>query len=341
MSENNLLSLKAVHELAPKTLPNFREERYRGGYFSGSLGAFSMDEQALIRAHYEQLMELMELVDPDRHTEEEQKPMLEHFLQHNELHQLAEQYKQAIEEAEGDDDPHKARVMRRLSTGAFASVSWYLLIMRQVGVEVEYLHSLFYLTRDHLKAMRTFVRDLDPPRRARDEAEIEHSVDLLTEKWESSIYRAYEGAVKVRFRNHYHGTVAERCVEFAELDRIFYLITHHSLEHAEDATLGITMAETEDKESLRWAFVHKVGEETRTAIKQLSAEGISLFEQDPDEADGHFAETTTDLSFVGEAVANAYGLPDLITAAQQGYIGTKLKGQTLTLWFHWPRIGTL
>lgn len=341
MSENNLLSLKEIRNLAPEELPNYREERYRGGYFSGSLGAFSVDEQALIRAHYEQLTELMELVDPDRHSEQEQKPMLEHFLQHNELHQLAEQYERATGEAEADDDPHKARVIRRLSTGAFSSICWYLLIMRQVGVEVEYLHSLFYLTRDHLKAMRAFVRDLDPDKRAGDEAEIEHSVDLLTEKWESSIYRAYEGAVKVRFRNHYHGTVAERCVEFAELDRIFYLITHHSLEHAEDASLGITMAETEDEMSLRWAFVHKVGEETLAGIKQLSAEGISLFEQDPDDADGHFAETTTDLSFVGEAVAHAYGLPDLIAAVQQGYIGSQVEGNVLTLWFHWPRIGTL
>lgn len=341
MPESQILELETIHSLAPENLPNFREDRYQGGFFSGSLAAFSPDEQALIQAYYEQLSNLLEVVDPDRNDLEVRKEKLRDFVGHNELIQLSDQFERVIQEALDNDDPHKATLLRRLTAGAFPSICWYVLIIGRVGVEPEYLLSLFYLARDQLKACRAFVRDLDPKRRERDEAEIEHSVDLITEKWESSIYRAYEGAVKVYFKNYFRGHVAERCVEFAELDRIFYLMTNHSVEHTEGGTLSVTMAETEDGKSLRWAFVHEVSKQTREAIENLEKQDISLFEQDPDEVEGHFAETTTDLTFVGEAVAHAYGLPDLFSAVRQGYIGTRLQDDLLILWFHWPRIGTI
>lgn len=341
MPDSQILDLKTIHSLAPENLPNFREERYQGGYFSNSLSAFSPDEQALIGNHYEQLLELMHLIDPDGNSEEDRKRKLADFVEHNELYHLSDQFEMVIKEAEENDDPHKADLLRRLTSGAFPSICWYILIISRIGVEPEYFNSLFYLTRDHLKACRAFVRDLDPERRKRDEEEIHHSIDLITEKWESSIYRAYEGAVKVYFKNYYQGHVAERCVEFAELDRIFYLMTNHSVEHSEGGTLSVTMAETEDGESLRWAFVHEVSDSTLKAIENFEKQDISLFERDPNEDETHFAETTTDLTFVGEAVTHAYGLPDMISAVRQGYIGSRLQGSSLILWFHWPRIGTV
>ena len=122
MPESQILDLETIHSLAPENLPNFREERYQGGYFSGSLNAFSLDEQALIQSHYEQLLELMALVDPDRNSDEERQRQLTDFVGHNELYQLSDQFEMAIKEAEENDDPHKANLLRRLTSGAFPSI---------------------------------------------------------------------------------------------------------------------------------------------------------------------------------------------------------------------------
>ncbi len=338
-----LPDLSLIRRLAPDNLPNFREERYRGGRFSVKMNVFSPDEQAILRGHYEQLLKLLGLIKPKDDENDDARGervwALAHFVRNNELVQLARQFEILVREAEDNGDRDKAALIRRIASGAFVPIVYHLEIIHEGGAEPEYVQTLFYLTRDHLKSVRSFITDIDPPRRAEDEAEKLHSIDLLIEKWKSATYRVYADAVKVSFENHYHGAVAERCIEFAEIDRIFYQITNFAVEHAANADLGISVAQVEEAASLRWVFAFHLDSGEAGKLNAVLDSGRSLFEHEyqPDSP----LPAEANLSFVGEAVAHAYGLPDLIVAEKQGYIGTRVDPDRLLVWFHWPTTATV
>ncbi len=338
-----LLDPSEVSNLAPSTLNNFRDERYRGGSFTVSVSDFSDDEQAVLTSHYELHLELFSLLNGWSDLSEEERGertwKLVHFVRQNQVLHLSEQLQDLIREAEDERDGQKVRILRRLSSGAFTSIAYYMMLIRSGGLEPEYVQNLFYLIRDHLKSIRSFVQDIDVERRARDEAVIHHSMDLLLEKWESSTYRAFGDAVHVNFNNLYDGVVAERCIEFAEIDRVFYQLTNFAVEHAVDGQLGVTVAKLDDGQSLRWVFAMNLSRDDQSKVRGFRESGLSLFEHEYEPEGAPFTEA--DLSFVGEAVAHAYGLPDLLVAEDQGYIGSQLQGDRLVIWFHWPVVGTV
>jgi len=89
--------------------------------------------------------------------------------------------------------------------------------------------------RNQLKIMRNALADIDPERRRADEGRKTHSVELMLEKWQNSLfYRAASGPVRLQIECSYRGAVSESCLEYSTLERALYNFLNNAARNAAD-----------------------------------------------------------------------------------------------------------
>lgn len=325
------LSGSELDELAPGKLSSYREARYLGGMWSASLEKdFNREERNILTRMYAGLKELMKLAEPGRSEDETQ---LSEFCRTTDLGTMAMELEQAGMAAGEMEDTVTLTILNEITRGPFASIYGILFLAQQGVVEPGFFSNLYYLARDQLKIMRSFVVDLDPGKRAEDEEIKHHSIRLLIEKWRGAVYRAFGNYLEVEFEADYTGEVAERCIEFAEVDRLFYHLANNAAQHRSQAALLIQVVETEDGGSLRWVFSNPLREEQYDLLQ-----GMMMEERDIFEPGFSVKGKGLGLSLVAETVAHAYGLESRHQAVQGRYVGVKLDPHRFSIWFHWPKV---
>lgn len=327
---------KEIRALAPEQLPVNREMRYGGAHHAITLDQLVADESELVRRLYEKIEILFRTTDPRAADEKQQRAQVEAFFADNEMLGLQQQMLKVRDEI-ASRDAQLALAWNRLAGGPLPSIADYGLIIAAGIFEREYVRTLYYLSRDALKIIRAAVLDLDPVERARDEAARMHSAELLVEKWKNASYRVFEKQLSVKFDCHYKGNIAERCLEFAELDRIFYEVANNAVQFASEPRLEIGVAAVDQGRSLRFVFRNPIDEQRAEALEGVVHEGASLFEHGV----GEDVDRGFGLGSIADSVLHAYGLEDLFAAEKRGYLGIHFDASTFTLWLHWPAVGIL
>jgi len=335
MNDSLRISPPQLRRLARGSLVSNREARYRGGRSRVKYHVdFDAGQQEAVNALYQELQKLYKLVNTQGNLSQKHLDALESFARDSRLLLLADALVAAMNDADLEGDKAVGDALYEISAGAFASICAYLLLIRNGGLEPEYTQTLIYLARDHLKVMRANIVDLDPVTRAHDEAEKRHSIDLLLEKWKEVTYWAYGTKVSVSFENFFTGYVAERCLEFAELDSIFYHLANNAARYSADKALHIAVDERDDGQSLVWCFSNAISTGQEEALKTLLGEEKNIFEYGvATQGSGH------GLALLSSAVQNAYGLDDTGEALKHGYLGARIDEHGIfRVWFHWPAV---
>jgi len=330
-SSSLLLSDKEIRDLVPGRLLRRRDERYMGGALHGSLDTdFSEEEVSCLRALYADLGELMGLAE-EVGGKNLDGGRLQEFTRRSVLISAVADLEKFEQAAQSTYDSRMANLFRELTDGPVASLCAIMLLISSVGAEPEYFRTLFYLARDQRKIMRSMLVDLDPELRAKDEAVNVHSIDLLLEKWRDTVYRAFDAELDVSFETTVEGMVAERCIEFAEVDRLFYHLVNNALRHGSEKKLSIQAVDADGGEDLIWVFSNPVSKNQAARLQNFSEGRQSVFEFGVGDGSG------VGLGSLAESVAHAYGMDTAGQAVSGGYVGTVLDRDVFRIWFHWPK----
>lgn len=329
-SSSLLLSDEQIHALVPGRLQRRLDERYRGGALHGSLARDCSDEEkACLEALYADLGDLMELSKAGDGPADAEA--LRHFTERTVLLRAMVDLEEFEQGARSTYDTRLAHLFRELADGPVASLCAILFLIRSVGVEPDYFQTLFYLARDQRKIMRSILVDLDPELRAKDEEVNVHSIDLLLEKWRDAVYRAFDTELEVAFETSVEGMVAERCIEFAEVDRLFYHLVNNALRHGNEKRLAIQAVDAEESDDLIWVFSNPVSQNQAGRLQNFADGRESVFEYGVGDGSG------IGLGALAESVGHAYGIDTAGQAVSGGYVGSKLDGEVFRIWFHWPK----
>jgi signal transduction histidine kinase len=197
---------------------------------------------------------------------------------------------------------------------------------------------LFALVRDHRKIMRNVLTDLDPERSENDTQRKPHTVELIVDKWSQATLFAPTGPVDIRLDcRHPHGTISERCMESAALDRTLYNILNNAAAHTSAPEIDFQILHIPAEEgagSLRFIVSNQASPGTKEALSQFTTEQDNLGKLF---APG--ASTTGSglgLAIAAEFVASCYGLYRREDAVTEGYLGARLLGSEFVAWLHWP-----
>lgn len=332
---NLLIPEEKIYAMVPDSLPVRLEKRYAGGFLHASLERdFSPEEQQSLRSLYHDLGELMDLTAKRDASDGEDSPLgaaLRTFASRTVVLRAAADLEKFEQGALATHDQKLATLFRELSDGPFASLCAILFLIDSAGVEPEYFQTLFYLARDERKIMRSLLVDLDPTARAKDEAVQQHSIDLLIEKWRDAVYRAFDAELEVSFESKVEGMVAERCIEFAEVDRLFYHLVNNALKHGSGKELAIQVVESSDGNDLLWVFSNPVSGNQAARLTNLTEGRQSVFEYGVGDGSG------VGLGSLAESVGHAYGIETTSQAVSGGYLGATTEDGIFRIWFHWPR----
>jgi len=328
------LPREAILEMVPNQLARRLNERYPGGQaYASVVKHLSDDERATIVALYEEIGRLLALTDhQDATVSDDTKQAIEAFARETSLLDVGARVESYSQDALQTREDRLSRFFQELVDGPFLSLCGLMILISRAGIEPEYVQTLFYHCRDHRKIMRSLYETLDPEKRAEDEQIKNHSVDLLIEKWRGATYRAQDAELAIHFQNEFHGDVAERCVEFAEVDRLFYHLVNNAIHYASRPELAIQLVESADQKDLVWLFSNPVSGERLTQLQEMQAESKSVFQFGVGDQRG------IGLEALAETVTHAYGLDSSISAETSGYIGAIAENGCFRLWFHWPKV---
>lgn len=324
-----------IGRLTTRPIVSYRSARYAGGRVAVRLERdFGDVEIGLIRSFYRELVHLLELTRPRPDSEvieATRRAALEAFFGQTKLIRFAEEIEQVAISAERTADQSLAEVLREMTGGAFFGIFAAVQILRTDETDPEGFGSLYYLVRDHLKILRSLIEDLDPEGRERDEALNLHPISLMREKWDGALFQVGDRRIRVAFESSFEGHVAERCIEFAEVDRLFYHLAQNAAQHGIGKKLGCQVEVTPDKNSLRWVFINPIDSPTRRSLMKLIAEGNSLFDSGTSLNGKGWG-----LNVVAQSVDNAYGLSGKRYGESVGYYGVRIDPERFVVWFHWP-----
>lgn len=332
---NLILSSEEIRDLTTRPIISYRTSRYQGGEFNVRLDRDLGDEEVeLVTEFYNELKRLLELSRPKPESlvhEASRAAALESFFENTRLIRLASELEQVAVGAERTADRQLVQILRELTGGAFHGIYAIVQLTRARETPVEGFSSLYYLTRDHLKIMRTLIPDLDPVARAKDEQTQTHSIELMTEKWDGARFRADNRVIEVRFDSSFSGNVAERCVEFAEVDRLIYQLMQNAVQHGMGEMLQCQVDTCDGGANLRWVLTNPISPESRLRLLELIADGHSLFD-----AGTSLNGKGWGLNVVAQSVSNAYGLAGNAFGEEVGYYGVRIGKEHFVIWFHWP-----
>jgi len=327
------LSDETVKALAPCNLPFLRHDPFTRSRSSASIHELPETIQRTVRELYQTLLTIFAEFDQQRQIDLHR---LQQLLQETHWHDLMHELRNlSLHQA----DAHLGQVLHDLRGGSLQALALQLQLIELGQVRPDDIERTYLLIRDHLKIMRNCLPDLDPVRTARDIELRAHGVDLLLEKWQHADYRLPDGQASITVDARYNGVVADRCVEFSALDRVFYNLINNATRHSADrrVMVGIFPIFECETPSLRIVVANRIDLLQRTALEQrFGLQWSDLFYGgftfSRDGSSGH----GFGLAICAELVANAYGLPNGPAAIGGGYVGARPHGDLFVAWFHWP-----
>jgi signal transduction histidine kinase len=334
----SLLSEDVLQTLAPADLTLERDERYAGGGMSVPLVAFQPEDRETLRRLYTRLTAFrddLEAAGADTDDSEVAVQVVERFLEEYGWRPLMSWAKSLGDPVEGAVDPETFRQVRHdIRGGALVSA---LQLAERGRLDDKRARKMYMRVRDHAKIVRNAVPELDPETHEEDSREHLHGASLIVDKWQDTeLANASGESVDVRVEATYEGSVSQRCVEFAALDRVVYNLMNNAVEGTTDGTIELYLAgvPTSAPEHLRIAVANPVDEAFADDLRE---------EFGGDDVSGLFrGGYTTGGSGVGlrictEFIGHAYGVTPR-AAVDEGHVGARLRDDTFVNWVHWPAL---
>ncbi len=323
----------SLYDLAPTELPNLRVRRYHGDDLCLPLAAFTPGDAQRLRQLYGFLQELLAVLAPSGTRPATPGP-LRAFLKRQpaeDVVTLATDF--GRESYAADPSPRMAKTIHDLRGGGLTPLLGQLQLAELLGVEEAALHTLYFLTRDHLKIMRNALLGLDDEQRDRDLLPKLHGTDLIVQKWHGSTVHYSGRAVRLEVDCRQQTATSECCVEFGALDRILYNLLNNAARHAagDAARLVVLPVPEPAGDNLRFVLLNDVSAQDREFLGSIDLG--TLFEERTSTTGSGYG-----LAIVKEFVGHAFGLKSEAEAVRKGYLGARLLGGAFAVWFHWPRV---
>ncbi len=335
--------------LAPRHLPNHRQERYQGDDVCVSLDQMAERDQALVRDLYRVLTDLLfAIADPSTDDAGKWRDV-DLWLQKHQLATLIEELRQLGRASYArTSNEELAKAVHDIRGGALSALLGRLQLLGYLPRDENRLKTLFILVRDHLKIMRNALTGLDDPRRNADRKPKSHDMKLILDKWHDSVVESkwQNRPVRMSVDCRHEGAMSECCMESAALDRIFYNLANNACRHVVGERIDMVIFPIPEPpgECLRFVLSNEVGEEDAAYLNSLRpTEGkdsagkdggpslLALFTPAVSSTGSGFG-----LTVVADFVVGAFGLRDTKVALREGYVGAILDGRTFRVWFHWP-----
>lgn len=333
MQRSNLLTNQQLANLAPLQLPFYRHNRYSGDDSGIVLADFTLESQHTIRGVYAAMLELLALCTAYKDQtlpRDGLKQLLDAAQWSHLMHQL--QHLEASHATTHHDQVNE--VMHDVRGGGCAALSINLQLIALDIVDLNDTLRVFFLTRDHLKIMRSAIRDLDPPRYEADYSQKLHNVKLIVEKWTDAVHKYATTSAHVSVDCQFDGNISERCLEFAALDRVLYNVLNNAVRHTADETvhLAIFSLAGEHPHDVRFVVYNAITAAHQHILQAKFGSDINrLFA-------GGFTTGGTGLGMhiCAQFVTNAYGLGSPKHALAERHLGAKIIDEQFVVWFHWP-----
>lgn len=332
-----LLRAADLATLAPEQLPSHRERRYTGDAMDIPLGAFDEPSQDLLQQLYALLGALRQSLDPHDPAPPSLSAIRELLAAYGWRELIPAVRRLALRPGSGVDPLRADQVLHDLRGGALQALALTLQLAELGLLGDEDLLRLWFLTRDQLKIVRNAVAGIDPPGAARDEAARLHHVGLIVEKWQEASYAVPDARATVHVDCAFQGHIAERCLEFAALDRVLYNLINNAVRHAPDGEVALALlpVPASHPSQLRIGVANRLTDGQRSRLLQLVEGDLSrLFVGGLTiGGSGH------GLRICADFVLRAYGLPSLADALAGGYLGITQPDERIIVWVHWPIAG--
>jgi signal transduction histidine kinase len=329
------LTLQQVYDLAPSSLHSLRTMRYVGDGSDIALATLDPLTQATIQQIYQTLIELLEVTRPS-HTNPIHVDQVSGFLRAQGWNQQMQAIRAiSIDRSDAaQNSPVIRQVLHDLRGGSLQALSMHVQMIDLGIFEAVDLERMFLLTRDHLKIMRNCIPDLDPERYAQDLLDRAHGVALLLKKWQGTNYQLPGSTAQILVDCQYDGTVADRCVEFAALDRVLYNVMNNATRFTADQQVYLIIVPLLEasEASLRFVIANRITAVQRAALEARFSDHLGeLFA-------GGFTTggNGVGMSICAEIITNAYGLGSATQAVTDRYLGAITMADMFLLWFHWP-----
>ena len=321
--------------LVPPEAIHHRTQHYIGDSVAVSRARVAPADAAVIQRLYEFLGGLYGLVAPRLDGGAAAIAALAEFLRATDFEGLAQAVGRLGATLDATAVPIDLRmVYHDVRGGGLPALLLHLDAAACGEAQTEDLERIFVLSRDQLKIIRNAIPDLDPRGYAHDLEDRAHTTDLLRAKWSTPVYRVGEVEVELSLECDFDGTVSERCMEFAALDRVIYNLVNNAARFAADRRVLLRIfpirpgAETD----LRFVVVNSVTPEHRERIHADLGERLDRVFESSYTTGGH----GLGLRIVGDFVTHGYALPSLRAALEDGYLGARLVRDSFVAWFHWP-----
>lgn len=321
--------------LAPAQLVSYRTQRTTGDRLTVSLSEFPADDQATIVALYQALGDLFTVLDATREDVAASRSATQTFIQRVGWHNLVKRT-QYLGRGSADQPitEQLSAVVHDLRGGSLTALAVNMQLLELGMLAPNDILRLFFLTRDHLKMMRNGIYDLDSARYQQDLQQRPHSVQLLVEKWSAASYRLqqHQHAAEVLVDCRFEGTVSERCIEFAALDRVLYNLINNAARFTANGLVYLAIFPLTNAHDVRFVVYNQTSAEHQQRLHERFGSDISsLFR-------GGFTTGGTGLGMriCAEFVTDAYGVGNVERCVEDGYLGVQLRNDYFVTWFHWP-----
>ena len=325
-----------LRDLAPLTLRNHRTQRYGGDDMSSPISSFTGGDQRRIHDLYDFLRQLYLIFDAQGDCSEETTQALAAFASPEKISALLSNARQlGYESCAAKPDELLAKTVHDIRSGGLTPLIARLQLAQVSGWKIEDARAIYFLTRDHLKIMRSALPGLDDAQRGIDLSPKLHGTELLVEKWHEATLVTGERRVRLEVEAEFDGHISESCIEFGALDRILYNLINNSSRHAADDLVRLHIfalpseRSDETSETVRFVLINRLSADDRARLagrdlRELFQPGISS------------TSSGLGLTVVADFVASAYGIPSRERALNEGYLGAKMEDDQFITWFHWP-----
>jgi hypothetical protein len=330
-----MLDPQLLGDAAPRSVPNRRPHRYRGGGAGIPLEQLAVQDRERVREIYHRLGEIYALwlgtrpeVDwkgvADRVRAFGGDPLRAH------LGALGRPTLARDLAPEWD----VRRTLHDLRGGALFALAMYAHILEEGVDDAWVLEASVFLARDQAKMMRNALPDLDAEGRARDEEEEVHWMEDLVRKWDGFRFVGTDPPSHVTMEAGYRGALASCCLEASALDRVIFNTVNNAARFSADGRI-LLRADLLDAGTVRWLVANAVTPEHRGWLEdRVGGHPSHLF----------LGGTTRDGAGVGmrsaaQFVASAFGLEEgPEEAVRLGHVGAVLRAGRFLVWFHWPAL---
>lgn len=327
---------RALTARLPPTLPNLRQQRFRGDHLDLALAALSREDQAHVDVVYRFAKSLHSrwLAMRDQPDWDALRQLLASANQPPFTDAAQAMGRDSLARCE-DDDLRRllGKFLHDLRGGALIPLQLHAR-MAEWDSDPLHLRSAAFLARDQAKIMRNILPGLDPEVRSADEAEKPHTMQPVVEKWDG--FRFDRGGLppgQVRVACGYQGLLASCCLEASAVDRVVYNYLNNAMRFADGERIHLDITPAGD-DAVRWVVAHPIAPDHVAWLRQHTGGELARLFRGGLTRGG----TGVGLSNCAELVAAAFGLPDIDVALNERYLGAAVEAGWYLAWAHWPAL---